>query len=155
MRLGFCGCPEGKNAGQHRRVHPGYGAAEEGCWRCAASDEDVRRGMMSQLMQKVQAMGEAAVLRKTGVGVPTLQDVVRLMKPGRDLRSDLPAAHPCGRTCWRSKDLKPGMVLTPARCTASSTSAYSWTSAAQDGLVHRRCAISSRKHPSEVVAVGR
>ena len=47
-----------------------------------------------------------------GIGLPTLRDVVKeLMKPGRDLRSDLPA--PILRTdVLEIKDLKAGMVLT-------------------------------------------
>ena len=102
----------GKNVLDNTGVHPeSYGAAEELLALCGFSDEDVRRGAVSQLTQKVQAMGEAAVAEKLGVGVPTLRDVVKeLMKPGRDLRSDLPA--PILRTdCWRSGS-EARMVLT-------------------------------------------
>ena len=90
---GFLRVPESKSVLDNTGVHPeSYGAAEKLLALCGCGDEDVRRGAVDGLMRKVQAMGEAKIAEEIGVGVPTLRDVVKeLMKPGRDLRSDLPA----------------------------------------------------------------
>ena len=153
---GFLRVPESKNVLDNTGVHPeSYGAAEELLALCGFSDEDVRRGAVSQLMQKVQAMGEAAVAEKLGVGVPTLRDVVKeLMKPGRDLRSDLPA--PILRTdVLEIKDLKPGMVLTGTVRNVIDFGVFVDIGVHQDGLVHiSQMCNKFIKHPSEVVAVG-
>ena len=107
------------------------------------------------MMRKVQTMGEAKVAEEIGVGVPTLRDVVKeLMKPGRDLRSDLPA--PILRTdVLDMKDLKPGMVLTGTVRNVIDFGVFVDIGVHQDGMVHIS-QVCSRfiKHPSEVVAVG-
>ena len=153
---GFLRVPESKNVLDNTGVHPeSYGAAEKLLALCGCGDEDVRRGAVDGLMRKVQAMGEAAVAEKLGVGVPTLRDVVKeLMKPGRDLRSDLPA--PILRTdVLDMKDLKPGMVLTGTVRNVIDFGVFVDIGVHQDGLVHIS-QVCSRfiKHPSEVVAVG-
>ena len=115
----------------------------------------VRRGAVDGLMRKVQAMGEAKVAEEIGVGVPTLRDVVKeLMKPGRDLRSDLPA--PILRTdVLDMKDLKPGMVLTGTVRNVIDFGVFVDIGVHQDGLVHiSQVCNKFIKHPSEVVAVG-
>ena len=153
---GFLRVPESKNVLDNTGVHPeSYGAAEELLALCGFSDEDVRRGAVSQLMQKVQAMGEAAVAEKLGVGVPTLRDVVKeLMKPGRDLRSDLPA-HILRTDVLEIKDLKPGMVLTGTVRNVIDFGVFVDIGVHQDGLVHiSQVCNKFIKHPSEVVAVG-
>ena len=55
---------------------------------------------------------EMCIRDRIGVGVPTLRDIVsELLKPGRDVRAELPK--PILRTdVLEMKDLKPGMVLT-------------------------------------------
>ena len=89
------------------------------------------------------------------MGVPTLRDVVKeLMKPGRDLRSDLPA--PILRTdVLEIKDLKPGMVLTGTVRNVIDFGVFVDIGVHQDGLVHiSQVCNKFIKHPSEVVAVG-
>ena len=115
-------------------------------------------GLIPQLLQKLNVdpgSFAAAVAEKLGVGVPTLRDVVKeLMKPGRDLRSDLPA--PILRTdVLDMKDLKPGMVLTGTVRNVIDFGVFVDIGVHQDGLVHIS-QVCSRfiKHPSEVVAVG-
>ena len=153
---GFLRVPESKNVLDNTGVHPeSYGAAEKLLALCGCGDEDVRRGAVDGLMRKVQTMGEAKVAEEIGVGVPTLRDVVKeLMKPGRDLRSDLPA--PILRTdVLDMKDLKPGMVLTGTVRNVIDFGVFVDIGVHQDGLVHIS-QVCSRfiKHPSEVVAVG-
>ena len=153
---GFLRVPESKNVLDNTGVHPeSYQAAEGLLALCGYTDDDVRRGAVAQLMQKVQAMGEAQVAEKLSVGVPTLRDVVKeLVKPGRDLRDDLPA--PILRTdVLDMKDLKPGMVLTGTVRNVIDFGVFVDIGVHQDGLVHIS-QVCNRfiKHPSEVVSVG-
>ena len=153
---GFLRVPESKNVLDNTGVHPeSYGAAEKLLALCGCGDEDVRRGAVDGLMRKVQAMGEAKVAEEIGVGVPTLRDVVKeLMKPGRDLRSDLPA--PILRTdVLDMKDLKPGMTLTGTVRNVIDFGVFVDIGVHQDGLVHiSQVCNKFIKHPSEVVSVG-
>ena len=153
---GFLRVPESKNVLDNTGVHPeSYRAAEGLLALCGYTDDDVRRGAVAQLMQKVQAMGEAQVAEKLAVGVPTLRDVVKeLVKPGRDLRDDLPA--PILRTdVLDMKNLKPGMVLTGTVRNVIDFGVFVDIGVHQDGLVHIS-QVCNRfiKHPSEVVSVG-
>ena len=153
---GFLRVPESKNVLDNTGVHPeSYRAAEGLLALCGYTDDDVRRGAVAQLMQKVQAMGEAQVAEKLAVGVPTLRDVVKeLVKPGRDLRDELPA--PILRTdVLDMKDLKPGMVLTGTVRNVIAFGVFVDIGVHQDGLVHIS-QVCNRfiKHPSEVVSVG-
>ncbi len=153
---GFLRVPESKNVLDNTGVHPeSYRAAEGLLALCGYTDDDVRRGAVAQLMQKVQSMGETQVAEKLAVGVPTLRDVVKeLVKPGRDLRDDLPA--PILRTdVLDMKDLKPGMVLTGTVRNVIDFGVFVDIGVHQDGLVHIS-QVCNRfiKHPSEVVSVG-
>ena len=99
--------------------------------------------------------GEEKAAEVCGVGVPTLRDVVaELMKPGRDIRDDLP--QPILRTdVLEMKDLKPGMVLTGTVRNVIDFGAFVDIGVHQDGLVHiSQVADKFIKHPSEVVSVG-
>ena len=153
---GFLRVPESKNVLDNTGVHPeSYRAAEGLLALCGYTDDDVRRGAVAQLMQKVQAMGEAQVAEKLAVGVPTLRDVVKeLVKPGRDLRDELPA--PILRTdVMDMKDLKPGMVLTGTVRNVIDFGVFVDIGVHQDGLVHiSQVCDRFIKHPSEVVSVG-
>ena len=153
---GFLRVPESKNVLDNTGVHPeSYQAAEGLLALCGYTDDDVRRGAVAQLMQKVQAMGEAQVAEKLSVGVPTLRDVVKeLVKPGRDLRDDLPT--PILRTdVLDMKDLKPGMTLTGTVRNVIDFGVFVDIGVHQDGLVHiSQVCNKFIKHPSEVVSVG-
>ena len=153
---GFLRVPESKNVLDNTGVHPeSYQAAEGLLALCGYTDDDVRHGAVAQLMQKVQAMGEAQVAEKLAVGVPTLRDVVKeLVKPGRDLRDDLPA--PILRTdVLDMKDLKPGMTLTGTVRNVIDFGVFVDIGVHQDGLVHiSQVCNKFIKHPSEVVSVG-
>ena len=113
-----------------------------------ASKEDI-------LLRIGERMGEENAARQIGVGVPTLQDVVQeLVKPGRDVRDDLPA--PILRTdVLDIKDLKPGMELTGTVRNVVDFGVFVDIGVHQDGLVHIS-QICDRfiKHPSQAVAVG-
>ena len=87
--------------------------------------------------------------------MPTLRDVVsELLKPGRDIRDDLPK--PVLRTdVLEMKDLKPGMVLTGTVRNVIDFGVFVDIGVHQDGLVHISQVADRRvRHPSEVVSVG-
>ena len=137
-------------------VHPeSYSAAEALLTLCGYTKKDVVSGNLSELQQRVSAYGISKAAEYCGVGVPTLEDVVKeLLKPGRDPRDELPA--PILRTdVLEIKDLKPGMVLTGTVRNVIDFGVFVDIGVHQDGLVHIS-QVSTRKvrHPSELVKVG-
>jgi len=153
---GFLRVPESKSVLDNTGVHPeSYAAAEALLSLCGYTLADVARGEIALLEQKVKLLGEEKVAEKIGVGVPTLRDVVKeLMKPGRDVRDDLPA--PILRTdVLDIKDLLPGMVLTGTVRNVVDFGVFVDIGVHQDGLVHiSQVCNKFIKHPSEMVAVG-
>ena len=153
---GFLRVPESKSVLDHTGVHPeSYAAAEKLLALCGYTLADVAAGEIALLSQKVELAGEETVAAQIGVGVPTLRDVVKeLMKPGRDVRDELPA--PILRTdVLDIKDLKPGLVLSGTVRNVVDFGVFVDIGVHQDGLVHISQVCSKYiKHPSEVVAVG-
>ncbi len=153
---GFLRVPESKSVLDNTAVHPeSYGAAEKLLELTGHSLADVKAGKLQGLPAQVAAYGEERAAEDAGVGVPTLRDVVsELMKPGRDIRDDLPK--PILRTdVLEVKDLKPGMVLTGTVRNVIDFGVFVDIGVHQDGLVHiSQVADRFVKHPSEVVSVG-
>ena len=153
---GFLRVPESKSVLDNTGVHPeSYAAAEKLLELCGYTLSDVARGEIGLLEQKVKLLGEEKVAEKAGVGVPTLRDVVKeLIKPGRDVRDDLPA--PILRTdVLDIKDLRSGMVLTGTVRNVVDFGVFVDIGVHQDGLVHiSQVCNKFIKHPSEMVAVG-
>ena len=153
---GFLRVPESKNVLDNTGVHPeSYGAAKELLKLCGLGEDDVKNGSLSGLADKVAALGEESVAQQVGVGVPTLQDIVKeLLKPGRDPRDELPP--PLLRTdILELKDLKPGMELTGTVRNVIDFGAFVDIGVHQDGLVHiSQICNKFIKHPSEVLKVG-
>ena len=153
---GFLRVPESKSVLDHTGVHPeSYAAAEKLLTLCGYTLKDVAAGEIALLPQKVTLLGEDKVAAEIGIGVPTLRDVVKeLMKPGRDVRDDLPA--PILRTdVLDIKDLKPGLVLNGTVRNVVDFGVFVDIGVHQDGLVHiSQVCDKFIKHPSEVVAVG-
>ena len=153
---GFLRVPESKNVLDNTGVHPeSYGAAKELLKLCGFGEDDVKNGSLSGLADKVAALGEESVAQQIGVGVPTLQDIVKeLLKPGRDPRDELPP--PLLRTdILELKDLKPGMELTGTVRNVIDFGAFVDIGVHQDGLVHiSQICNKYIKHPSEVLNVG-
>lgn len=153
---GFLRVPESKNVLDNTGVHPeSYGAAKELLKLCGFGEDDVKNGSLSGLADKVAALGGESVAQQIGVGVPTLQDIVKeLLKPGRDPRDELPP--PLLRTdILELKDLKPGMELTGTVRNVIDFGAFVDIGVHQDGLVHiSQICNKYIKHPSEVLKVG-
>ena len=153
---GFLRVPESKSVLDNTAVHPeSYAAAEQLLALTGHTLADVKAGTLSDLPAKVRAYGEEKAAEAVGVGVPTLRDVVaELLKPGRDIREDLP--QPILRTdVLEMKDLKPGMTLTGTVRNVIDFGVFVDIGVHQDGLVHiSQVADKFIKHPSEVVSVG-
>ena len=148
---GFLRVPESKNVLDNTGVHPeSYDAAKGLLELLGATPKDAR-----DLPARLNAYGAEKAAEALGVGVPTLQDIVKeLVKPGRDPRDELPA--PILRTdVLELKDLKPGMVLTGTVRNVIDFGVFVDIGVHQDGLVHiSRVCDRYIKHPSEVLAVG-
>jgi len=153
---GFLRIPESKQVLDNTAVHPeSYQAAEKLLALCGFTLADVKNAGLSQLRDRVEAIGWEKAAEQCGAGVPTLMDITsELMKPGRDPRDELPPV------LLRSdvldiKDLKPGMVLTGTVRNVIDFGAFVDIGVHQDGLVHlSQISKDFIKHPSERVTVG-
>ena len=153
---GFLRVPESKDIMDHTGVHPeSYEAAQKLLTLCGYEKKDVALGNIGELQSRFEEVGAEKAAQFCGVGVPTLEDVVKeLMKPGRDPRDDLPA--PILRTdVLEMKDLKSGMVLSGTVRNVIDFGVFVDIGVHQDGLVHiSQVANHKVRHPSEVVQVG-
>ena len=153
---GFLRVPESKEILDNTGVHPeAYAATETLLTLCGYTKADVSGGNLTELQSRVESIGIADAAERCGVGVPTLEDVVKeLLKPGRDPRDDLPA--PILRTdVLEMKDLKPGMVLSGTVRNVIDFGVFVDIGVHQDGLVHISQVCNRKlRHPSEVLQVG-
>jgi len=153
---GFLRVPESAQVLDNTAVHPeSYAAAEKLLSLCSYSLEDVKRGEIKELPQRLKAYGVEKAAAECGVGAPTLNDIVsELLKPGRDPRDELPPVL-LRKDVLDIKDLKPGMVLTGTVRNVIDFGVFVDIGVHQDGLVHIS-QISNKfiRHPSEVLAVG-
>ena len=153
---GFLRVPESKEILDNTGVHPeSYQAAQTLLELCGYTKKDVASGNLGELRQRVNQYGISKAAEACGVGVPTLEDVVKeLLKPGRDPRDELPA--PILRTdVLEIKDLKPGMVLSGTVRNVIDFGVFVDIGVHQDGLVHISQVCNRKvRHPSEVVKVG-
>lgn len=153
---GFLRIPESKEILDHTGVHPeSYKAAQALLELCGYCKQDVAEGRLTELSQRFENYGKEKAAEECGVGVPTLEDVVKeLLKPGRDPRDELPA--PILRTdVLEMKDLKPGMVLIGTVRNVIDFGVFVDIGVHQDGLVHISQVCNHKiHHPSEIVQVG-
>lgn len=153
---GFLRVPGGGEILDNTGVHPeSYDAAKQLLELFGLTEEDVRKGQISDLPELVKEMGTKKVCETLGIGAPTLADIVKeLLKPGRDIRDDFPA--PILREDILSlEDLREGMELTGIVRNVIDFGAFVDIGVHQDGLVHVS-QISNKyiKHPSEALSVG-
>ena len=153
---GFMRVPESKNLLDNTGVHPeSYTAAKALLDICGYTVNDAANDKLDGINEKIASFGEEKVAEKIGVGVPTMQDIVKeLSRPGRDPRDELPP--PMLRTdVMEMKDLKKGMELKGTVRNVIDFGAFIDIGVHQDGLVHVS-QITDRyiKHPSEVLKVG-
>lgn len=153
---GFLRVPESKNPLDNTGVHPeSYAAAKQLLELCGYDLKDVSDGSISDLAKKAENIGLESISEKTGVGVPTLEDIIKeITKPGRDPRDELPP--PLLRTdVLDIKDLKEGMELKGTVRNVIDFGAFIDIGVHQDGLVHISQISEKRiKHPSDILKVG-
>lgn len=153
---GFLRITDGKNPLDNTSVHPeSYTAAENLLKLCNYTDKDVKNGSVKDLTERVESKGVDTIAAELGIGVPTLNDIVKeLERPGRDPRDELPP--PLLRTDIMSmEDLKSGMELTGTVRNVIDFGAFIDIGVHQDGLVHiSQITNKFIKHPSEVLKVG-
>ena len=153
---GFLRIPNEKNILDNTGVHPeSYQATEKLLKMFNMTDEDVKQGNVQNLPRLIGAKGEEEVAKQCGIGVPTLDDIVKeLLKPGRDIRDELPKPE-LRSDVLSIEDLKVGMVLRGTVRNVIDFGAFVDIGVHQDGLVHIS-EICDRyiKHPSEELSVG-
>ena len=153
---GFLRIQGGKNILDNTAVHPeSYSATEKLLKLFGLTEKDVENNNISNLPSLINEHGEKKTAEEIGVGVPTLNDMVaELLKPGRDIREELPA--PMLRTdVMEMKDLKEGMVLKGTVRNVIDFGAFVDIGVHQDGLVHiSQICDHFIKHPSEELSVG-
>ena len=153
---GFLRIAESKNPLDNTGVHPeSYDAAKALLAECGYDIKDVAKGNISLLAEKVEKLGAEKLAEKLGIGVPTLNDIVKeMLRPGRDPRDELPP--PMLRAdVMDMNDLVPGMEMQGTVRNVIDFGAFVDIGVHQDGLVHiSRITDRFIKHPSEVLKVG-
>ncbi len=153
---GFLRVPESRNPLDNTGVHPeSYKSAKELLTLVNYSDKEIKSAKFADLPQRVKAVGTKTLAEKIGIGLPTLDDIVKeLSKPGRDPRDEMPA--PMLRSdVLDIKDLKEGMELKGTVRNVIDFGAFVDIGVHQDGLVHiSQICDKFIRHPSEVLMVG-
>ncbi len=153
---GFLRVVGGEDILDNTSVHPeSYDATRKLLSLFNLSEEDVKNGNLAELPTLVKAKGEEKVAKECGIGVPTLEDIIKeLLKPGRDIRESMPK--PVLRSDLLSlEDLKEGMVISGTVRNVIDFGAFVDIGVHQDGLVHiSQISDSFIKHPSEALKVG-
>ena len=153
---GFLKVADGKNVLDNTSVHPeSYDAAEKLLKLCDYTDNDVKSGAVKNLSERVVTRGLEETANELGIGVPTLEDIVKeLERPGRDPRDELPPPM-LRQEIMSMEDLKEGMKLKGTVRNVIDFGAFVDIGVHQDGLVHiSRITDRFIKHPSEVLKVG-
>ena len=153
---GFLRVADSRNPLDATAVHPeSYDGAKAVLEKLGYDLKDLKKGGLPDILKKAAAYGEERLAAETGLGAPTLRDILgELAKPGRDPRDDLP--RPVLRTdVLDIKDLAPGMELTGTVRNVIDFGAFVDIGVHQDGLVHiSRMSERFIRSPGEVVQVG-
>ena len=152
---GFLRVPGGKNPLDNTGVHPeSYGAAKALIEKCGFSVADM--GNKELIRSKVENEDMISLASSIGVGIPTLEDIVKeLEKPGRDPRDELPPPLMRSGDVMELSDLKEGMELMGTVRNVIDFGAFVDIGVHEDGLVHiSQMCNKFIKHPLEVVKVG-
>lgn len=153
---GFLRITDGINILDNTAVHPeSYDKAEKLLKLFGYTDEDVKKGGLSDLPAKVRTFGEEKTRQYTGLDGATLSDVVaELVKPGRDIRDSLPAPV-LRRDILGIEDLSVGMEVEGCVRNVTDFGAFIDIGVHQDGLVHiSEITDKYIKHPSDALKVG-
>ena len=152
---GFLRVPGAKDPLDNTGVHPeSYDAAKALIKECGFTVADM--GDRELIHKKVTDVGISKLASDIGVGIPTLEDIVKeLEKPGRDPRDELPPPLMRSGDVMELSDLKEGMELMGTVRNVIDFGAFVDIGVHEDGLVHiSQMSNKFIKHPLEVVKVG-
>ena len=153
---GFLRITDGNNILDNTAVHPeSYEAVTKLLALFGLTDKHIKDGGLSMLPALIEEKGEGRVAEEIGIGVPTLQDIVKeLLKPGRDIREDMPLPE-LRSDILSMEDLKPDMVLDGVVRNVIDFGAFVDIGVHQDGLVHiSQISEGFVSHPSDILKVG-
>ncbi len=146
----------GGNVLDNTGVHPeSYPAVEKLLKTLDYTLEDVAKGNISDIREKIEKVGWSVIANTLEVGEPTLRDIVaELLKPGRDIRDSLPK--PVLRSDLMDlSDLKEGMEIIGTVRNVIDFGVFVDIGVHQDGLVHiSQISDNYIKHPSDALKVG-
>ena len=153
---GFLRIHESDNPLDNTAVHPeAYDKAQKLLSLFGFELKDLNGSAIVALPAMIEKYGKEKAASQCGIGVPTMNDIVsELIKPGRDIRDELPA--PLLRSDLLSiNDLKDGMELTGTVRNVIDFGVFVDIGVHQDGLVHiSQITNKYIKHPSEMLKVG-
>lgn len=153
---GFLKVMESSEPLDNTSVHPeSYNAAKGLLNLLGYTVDDLKNRDVSHIDDRVERIGIEALSKKLGVGIPTLNDIVKeIKKPGRDPREELPKPV-LKKGIMDLSQIKPGMVLTGTVRNVADFGAFVDIGVHQDGLVHiSQLSDKFVKHPLDVVRVG-
>lgn len=151
--VGFLRIIDGKEPLDQTEIHPEqYKNAYKLLDTIGASIKDLGT---DEIKEKLEKLDQGAFAEKEGIGLPTLEDMVKsLIAPLRDIRDqyDTPLLK---SDVLEMKDLKSGMKLSGTVRNVTDFGAFVDVGVGQDGLVHIS-QLSNRfvKHPLDVVSSG-
>lgn len=151
--VGFLRIIDGKEPLDQTEIHPEqYKNAYKLLDTIGASIEELGT---DEIKEKLEKLDQHAFAETEGIGLPTLQDMVKsLIAPLRDIRDqyDTPLLK---SDVLELKDLKPGMKLSGTVRNVTDFGAFVDVGVGQDGLVHIS-QLSNRfvKHPLDIVSSG-
>jgi uncharacterized protein len=153
---GFLKISDAKNVLDSTSVHPeSYDVAKDLILLAGYSMDDVKKGEISDIRERLKDADVASVCDKHSVGMPTVNDIVdALLKPDRDPRDEFPKPMLMADVMG-IEDLKVGMVLSGTVRNVIDFGAFVDIGVHQDGLVHIS-QISNKyiSHPTDVLSVG-
>jgi uncharacterized protein len=151
--IGFLRVLEGTNPLDRTGIHPErYKEVESLLKQLGFTAKDLGTDELKKVLENIDI---SALSQETGIGEPTLRDIVdALIRPERDLRDELPKPL-LKKDVLKLEDLKRGMELEGTVRNVVDFGAFVDIGVKQDGLVHIS-KLSNRfvKHPLDVVSVG-
>ncbi|MBQ5813751.1 MAG: RNA-binding transcriptional accessory protein [Clostridia bacterium] len=152
---GFLRVPESAELLDNTAVHPeSYTSAKALIKAIGLSEKEIIADS-SVLSAALEGKDRSALAKELELGLPTLNDIIgELMKPGRDIRDDLPKPILKSEVMDIS-DLKEGMELVGTVRNVADFGAFVDIGVHQDGLIHiSRLAKHFVKKASDEVSVG-
>ncbi|MDC3415239.1 RNA-binding transcriptional accessory protein [Aquibacillus sp. 3ASR75-11] len=151
--IGFLRVSDGEEPLDRTPIHPeSYAATRALLKMIDCSTKDLGS---DKLIEGLRSLRKEAVSDQLGIGVPTLEDILRaLASPERDPRDDLPKPI-LKQNVLSMEDLKQGMELEGTVRNVVDFGVFVDIGVKQDGLVHiSKMSNQFVKHPMDVASVG-